>query len=498
MDKVIVIGAGFSGLAAACCLAAEGIEVTVLEKHDQAGGRARQLKSEGFTFDMGPSWYWMPGVFERFFNRFGKKTADYYTLKRLSPSYRVAWEDGNMDIPSGYAELRKLFESVEKGSARKLDKFLDGAAKKYAIGMERLAYQPALSLKEFVDKDVIRSLLQLDLFNSMSKHIGKYFNDPKLRQILSFPVLFLGAMPDHIPALYSLMNYADIKLGTWYPVEGGMYSIVKAMQSLATSLGVAFEFQQDVAAFEFVGNKVTNVVTAAGKHWEADGVVATADYHFIEQELLPPSYRTYSDSYWTKRDMAPSCLLYYIGLNKKLPGLQHHSLFFDAPFDQHAADIYKSPKWPDDPLFYACCTSVSDETVAPPGCENLFLLIPVAPGLSGDTVELREFYFEKIIKRMEKHLQTSIMPHIIFQQHYATSNFMQDYNAFKGNAYGLANTLTQTALLKPSLRSRKVKNLIYAGQLTVPGPGVPPAIISGEIAAGEILKTLASKNAMMI
>lgn len=473
-------------MAAACCLAKKGIDVTILEKQATAGGRARQLKAEGFIFDMGPSWYWMPDVFEKFFALFGKEVSDYYLLQRLDPSYRVYFSDEVIDVPADYEELKAVFEKIEKGSAKQLDAFLQEAAYKYNVGMNKLVYKPGLSITEFIDADVIKGMFKLDIFSSMKAHVSHFFKDSRLRELIEFPVLFLGALPKHIPALYSLMNYADIKGGTWYP-EGGMYSIVKAMHNLAEELGVKFLFNQDVTSINIEEGK-TKSVTTNQDSFPCDAVISAADYHFTETVLSSPEYRNYSEDYWNKRVMAPGCLLYYVGINKKIAGLTHHSLFFDTSFEKHGKQIYETKEWATKPLFYVSATSVSDRSAAPEGCENLFFLIPEAAGLTGDTEELREHYFSVILERFEKRIGQSIRENIIFKQSYAHHNFISDYNSYKGNAYGLANTLMQTAILKPSCRNKKVKNLFYTGQLTVPGPGVPPSLISGQIVAEELWK----------
>ncbi len=484
--KAVIIGSGFAGLSAASFMAKAGWAVTVLEKHSMPGGRARQLKVAGFTFDMGPSWYWMPDVFERYFDQFGRSVADLYQLKRLDPSYRVYWNDGPVDIPADYSELKKLFNSIEAGSAEKLDTFLQEAEFKYSVGINKLVHKPGLSVTEFMDMDLIRGLFRLDVFNSMKAHVAKHFKDPRLKELMEFPVLFLGALPEKTPALYSLMNYADIKGGTWYP-QGGFYSVVQAMYDVAVELGVQFCFDQNVNSIQIENGVAKNILTDTDL-FEADAVIAAADYHFVETELLKPEYRSYSDKYWDQRVMAPSCLIFYIGLNKKIPNILHHSLFFDTSFAVHGKEIYTSKEWPSDPLFYVSATSVTDNTVAPEGSENLFVLIPVAAGLKNDTEELREHYYDMVMERMEKRLGHSIKDAVVYKRSFTHSDFVSEYNAFKGNAYGLANTLMQTAILKPSCRSKKVKNLFYTGQLTVPGPGVPPSLISGEVVAKEVLK----------
>lgn len=490
MKKVVVIGSGFAGMSAACFMAKAGWQVTVLEKNDMPGGRARQLKAGSFTFDMGPSWYWMPDVFEHFFNCFGKKVSDYYLLQRLDPSYRIYWPGCSMDIPADYSQLKELFEKTAPGSGAALDKFLAEAACKYEVGINKLVYKPGQSLTEFADMDLLKGVFKLDVFTSMKKHIHKYFKHPQLQQLLEFPVLFLGALPEDTPALYSLMNYADIKLGTWYP-EGGMYSIVNAMYSLAKELGVTFHFDHSATQIQTDQHLAKRVLVQRDNEnifFDADVVIANADYHFTENKLLGKNERSYSETYWDKRVMAPACLLYYVGLNKKLENVLHHSLFFDTSFEVHGKEIYTKPQWPSEPLFYVSVTSVTDNSVAPQGCENLFFLIPVAAGLTGDTEELKERYFDTIVQRFEDRTGQDIRNSIIYKKSCSISDFVNDYNSFKGNAYGLANTLSQTALLKPAIRSRKIKNLFYTGQLTVPGPGVPPSLISGEVAAKEVLK----------
>ena len=485
--KVIVIGAGFAGLSAASFLAKMGWEVTVIEKHDLPGGRARKFKAEGFTFDMGPSWYWMPDIFERYFNAFGKKVSDYFALKRLDPSYRVYFEKEGWDIPANYKELQNLLESVEQGAAKALDAFMAEAKFKYDVGVGKLVHNPGLSLMEFLDMDLIKGVFKLDVFQSMKKHVAKFFKHPSIQSLMEFPVLFLGALPEKTPALYSLMNYADIKGGTWYP-EFGMYSIVQGMYDLATSLGVQFKLGEEVTSIQVQAGKAVAVhtlknATGETQQYTMDVLIGAGDYHHIETKLLAPAYQSYSAAYWDSRVMAPSSLLFYVGLNKKLEGVLHHQLFFDTDFGLHGQEIYTDPKWPTRPLFYASVPSVTDPTVAPEGCENLFLLIPIAAGLEGDNEETRDQYFEMIIQRFEERIGQSIRSAIVYKRSYAVKEFKEDYHSFRGNAYGLANTLLQTANLKPSCKSKKVNNLYYTGQLTVPGPGVPPSLISGEVVA---------------
>lgn len=486
--KIIVIGSGFSGLAAATSLAQKGYDVTILEKNNSIGGRARSFKEQGYTFDMGPSWYWMPDVFEKYFEKFGKKVSDYYHLKRLDPSYRVYFgENDEVNLPASMPELIDLFESIEPGSGLKLKQFLKESKYKYEVGMNDLVFKPGLSITEFIDKRVIAGALQLHLLKSMRKYIRSFFKNPKLRKLMEFPVLFLGGTPENTPALYSLMNYADMSLGTWYPM-GGMHKIIEGMADLAQEMGVKIITDEAVLKIN-VKNGLAYSASTKNNEYIFDAIVAGADYHHVEQKLLEPQYRKYSDKYWNKRDMAPSSLLFYIGIDKRIDGLKHHTLFFDEDFDDHAHDLYSDPKWPEKPLFYACAPSVTDKSVAPEGKENLFLLMPTAPGLE-DTDEIREKYYHIMMDRLEKFTNQSIKDLVEYKKSYALTDFVNDYNAFKGNAYGLANTLRQTAILKPSMKSKKLSNLYYTGQLTVPGPGVPPSLISGQIVADLIQKEI--------
>jgi phytoene desaturase len=489
MSKIAIIGSGFSGLSAAAHLSKEGHDVHIYEKNSQPGGRARQLKTEGgYVFDMGPSWYWMPDVFEKFFNDFGYKVSDFYDLTLLDPSFDVVYGDKEtMSIPADFDSLCRLFETIEPGAAGQLKKFMKEAGYKYKTGMEKLVYMPGNSIAEFIDTDLLKGVFRLQVFSSFSNHVGKFFRSSKLKALMEFPILFLGAMPQETPALYSLMNYAGLKLGTWYP-DGGFGSVVAAMLTVAERAGAVIHYNAPVEKINIINGFATSILVN-GQSIDVDAVIAATDYHHAETSLLDAEFRNYSEAYWQKKTFAPSCLIYYIGVNKKINSLQHHTLFFDEDLGIHSEEIYKNPQWPSKPLFYVCCPSRTDNAVAPDGHENLFLLMPLAPGLQ-DNESLREKYFQVMMQRLEKNTGESIQPHIDFKKSYCVNDFISDYNAYKGNAYGLANTLMQTAILKPKIRNKKVKNLFYAGQLTVPGPGVPPSIISGKIAATQLLKTL--------
>ena len=483
--RIIVIGSGLAGMASAAYLAKEGHSVKVLEKNETYGGRLQTYKEKGFTFDLGPSWYWMPDLFESFFSDFGKKPSDYYTLTRLDPGYRVYFEDEEFfDVPENYEKLKANLEKIEPGAASALDEFLKDAKIKYEIAIKKFIYKPSLSPFEYIRLDLIKHVGRLAIFKPISRHIREFFTDKRIIQMLEFPGLLLGAKPSKTPALYSLMNYADIKLGTWYP-SGGIRSVATAVYNVAIEQGVEFVFNEPIKKIDKKDKTVFKVLSEK-RSYESGIVIANADYEYVETNLLDTKYRNYSKKYWDKRTMSPSALLFYLGINKKI-NIPHHCLFFDTNFNKHVEDIYDDPKWPDNPLFYVSCTSKTDSDVAPSESEALFILIPVAPDLN-DEPALRDKYLEQVLDRIERKTGESIRDNIVLSRSYAHKEFISDFNSFKGNAYGLANTLFQTAFLKPKIKNSRLSNLYYTGQLTVPGPGMPPALVSGKIVANQIMK----------
>ncbi|MGC1474174.1 MAG: phytoene desaturase family protein [Psychroserpens sp.] len=483
MSKTVaIVGSGFASLSASCYLAQAGYNVNIFEKNDTVGGRARQIKKQGFTFDIGPSWYWMPDIFDKFFNDFGKKTSDFYQLDKLSPAYKIFFKDEVITIGDTMDKICAEFDRIEPGSSTALNTFINKAAKNYDIAINKVVLKPGLSPFELVTPE---TALRVDqFFKTISGDVRKKFNNPKLISTLEFPVLFLGAKPSNTPSFYSFMNYADFGLGTWHP-KGGMYEVIKAMSALAKSLGVTINLNSAVDQIH-VNNKVASGITVNSEQKHFDIVLSGADYHHSET-LLPESYRQYSESYWAKKTFAPSSLLFYVGFDKKLNNVEHHNLFFDTNFETHAEEIYDNPQWPSDPLFYANFPSITDHSMAPEDCETGFFLIPIAPGIE-DTEALRHQYFDVIMSRFEKLTAQNIKKNIIFKESFCVKDFIKEYNSYKGNAYGMANTLSQTAFLRPNLKSKKVKNLYFTGQLTVPGPGVPPSLISGKLVSQLIKK----------
>jgi phytoene desaturase len=481
--SISILGSGFSSLAAACYLAQAGNNVTIFEKNSTIGGRARQISEQGFTFDMGPSWYWMPDVFEKFFADFNKKPSDYYHLTKLSPAYNVFFGiDNFVAISDNLAEIINTFEIIEEGSGKKLETFMLEAQSNYNIAIKDLVYRPGESPLELITIETAKKVDQF--FSNISKDVRKRFKNKQLISILEFPVLFLGAKPSNTPSFYSFMNFADFGLGTWQPTNG-FFDVVTGMANLAIELGVKIKTDANVEKI-IVENKIAKGIVINNEKIFSDIVLSGADYNHTET-LLDKENRQYSEKYWDKKTFAPSSLLFYIGFDKKIKNVVHHNLFFDVDFEQHAKDIYDNPIWPKEPLFYANFTSLTNPKTAPEGCENGFFLIPIAPGLE-DTPELREIYLDKILTRFEQITKQDVRKNIIFKKSFCVNDFVSEYNSYKGNAYGMANTLLQTAFLRPNLRSKKVKNLYFTGQLTVPGPGVPPALISGKLVSDLIKK----------
>lgn len=482
LKKVVIIGSGFSSLASACYMAKAGYEVTVLEKNEQLGGRASMIEIDGFKFDMGPSWYWMPDIFERFFSDFGRKVSDYYQLEKLSPAYRVVFgENDFIDIEDTPEQIINTFEKVEKGSGKHLKRFMDEAKENYRIAMQDLVYNPGLSLLELVSLETAK---RLNLFvKNISQQVKKNIKNPKLTSILEFPVLFLGAKPNKTPAFYNFMNHADFGLGTWYP-KGGFNAVALGMVKLARELGVEFKVNEEVTEIVSSENKVKKVITKNGIY-EADVFISGADYAHTEKLLN--GNRNYSEEYWKKKTFAPSSFLYYVAFNRKVKNLLHHNLFFDTDFELHAKEIYDTKELPKKPLFYANFSSKTDDSFCEEGKEVGFFLIPVAVDLE-DNEEIHEKYFQIILDRIKKCTGEDLSDAILFKKSFGVNDFKERYHSCRGNAYGLANTLMQTSILRPSIKNKNLKNFFYTGQLTVPGPGVPPALISGKVVTDYILK----------
>lgn len=494
MKNAVVIGSGFGGLSAAGYLARDGYRVTVVEKNGWVGGRARVLERDGFRFDMGPSWYWMPGEHDKWFRDMGAERTDYYEIRRVDPSYKVFYgdsepgEDRNIvTVPADFDEAKRIFESYESGAGERLESYIEECRRKYEFAMATYIYKNYDTLFDFINAKTIRNLGTLNILKSYKGMIKRYFKHPYLRKILEFPVVFLGSSARKTPAVYTLMNYIDFVLGTWYP-SGGYGRVVESMMEVDQSLGVEFRFNTSAEELKVEGDRVTAVACRSAEGptiLPADVVVANADYHHVEQKLLPPEKRSFSPKFWEKRSLAPGVLNFYVGLTGKLESFEHHTFFFDSDWDSHFKAVYEKPDWLENPLFYIHVPSITDPSSAPEGKEAVFILVPVAPGLE-DSDEIRRRYFDNVVNRIEALTGESFRERIEFVESYSLSDFQRDYNAYKGNAFGLGQTLFQTAYFRTANHSRKVKNLYYSGHYTVPGTGTTMSTISGNVVSRRI------------
>ena len=483
--RAVVIGAGVGGLASAALLARAGFRVTVLEKNDSVGGRARIWRQKGFTFDMGPSWYLMPEVFENFFGLFGRSREQYYQLQELSPYYRVFFHPREwVDVTSDRRQVLDLFESFEPGGAKRLEKYLDRAKYKYDVAMKEFLYKDYGSVFDFLNARMLIEGTRLNVFGRLDRSVRRYFRDRRARQILEYAMVFLGTSPQAAPALYSIMSHVDLNLGVHYPI-GGLSAVSAGIAKLAEEQGVRVRLNAEVKQIQVGPSaRATRVVTAEDEI-ETDVVLVNADYPFTETHLLEPAYRSLPAAYWKRRVFAPSMFILYLGLNRSLKNLVHHNLYFSEDWNEHFDTIFKVPSWPQEPCFYLSCITKTDPQMAPKGQENVFVLVPVAPGLE-DGEAFRERYADQVIEHIEKVIGEQFRSSIVVRRIFSHRDFISDYNAYGGTALGLAHTLNQTAFFRPAFRSKKVENLYYAGQYTHPGVGVPMVLIAAQVAAGLI------------
>lgn len=487
--KISIVGAGIGGLAAAALLAMDGGEVTVIEKNKNVGGRASAFSRNGFTFDMGPTWYLMPELFDNFFAEFGKSTSDFYKIEKLDPAYRVFFDDGEtVDISPKMDENYELFDSLERDGGARLQEFLEDCETLYKSVLKTLYLDLDTPLK-ILNREVLFQGTKINIFESVENFVNKRFQSDKARKILKYSVGFIGTPPSKSPAFYSILNYVKMVQGVYYP-EGGIRQIVNTLYSLAKSHGVEFVLGREVGKIDVVDGVARRVI-ADDMTIDSDVVVVNGDYAHAETQLLEPRYRTYDTAYWEKRTMTPSALIAYIGLDKKVESLTIHNVFLERDWSENFYQIFDTTRarWPDYASYYVHVPSRAEKSAAPLDGEALFILIPVAAGLK-DSTEQRERLLSNILRDLENKTRERIINNIVFKQLFSISDFSTRYNAFKGSALGLAHTLRQTAFWRPRHRSKKVKNLYYTGQYTHPGIGVPLVLVSSQIVRRKILKEM--------
>lgn len=480
--SVIVIGAGIGGLATACLLGKKGYAVTLIEKNEKVGGRANIFEEKGFVFDLGPSWYMMPDIFEHFFKLMGEDIKEHLTLKRLSPSYRIFLksEKKHYDFYSDLNKTIETFESIESGSGEVLRKYMETTKYQYEIARDEFMYKNYDSIFDFFNKRVMTEGRKLPLFSKVESIINEKFKSEILRKAMQYQTVLLGTAPGDAPGIYSMMNYVDFVEGVWYP-EGGIYKVIEAIENIAKKYGVVIKTNASVDRIVVEDGEARGVRLSDGSEIRADIVVSNADIVHTDQKLLDSKYRQRSPSYWNSRLMAPSAFILYLGIDGEIPTLEHHNLLFSEKWEENFKQIFKKPEWPTDPSLYVCAPSKSDPTVAPPGKENLFVLVPIAAGLEHDDA-LLEKYADFTLDQMSEYMDIpDLKKRILYKRIYAVKDFIKDFNSFKGSALGLSHSLSQTAIFRPNNINKKVKNLYYVGAGTNPGIGMPVCLISAEL-----------------
>lgn len=486
--KAVIIGSGIGGLATACLLAKKGYAVKVIEKNEMLGGRMSIFEEKGYRFDMGPSWYLMPDIFEHFFSLLGEKIEDYIDLLKLSPSYRIFFKDTDkiVDCFSDLAKDLPTVENLEPGSALKLQHYLALSKNQYEIAVQNFMYKNYDSWLDFINWRTVIQGSKLSVFQPMQKYVSKFFHSEWMQKIMQYHLVFLGSSPYNTPALYNIMSHIDFNMGVFYP-KGGMYSVIQALVKLGQKYGVEYQVSTPVEEI-VVENGLATGVKIAGNHIEsADLVVSNADMYHTETKLLPEQYQSFSKKYWDKRVLAPSGFILYLGIDGVIDSFTHHNLVFAKDWQENFAEIFDRPQLPSDPSFYVCAPSKTDDTVAPVGKENIFVLVPIAAGIDPSEDELK-VYREKILDTIEKSMHVpNLRKRIEFERMFTLKDFQERYNSYKGSALGLAHTLKQTAIFRPNNVSKKVSNLYYVGAGTNPGIGMPICLISAELVLKRVI-----------
>lgn len=481
--QVVIIGSGIGGLATANMLAKAGYSVSVYEKNDQPGGRAGMMEIDGFRFDTGPSWYLMPDVFDHYFSLFGKSTLDELNLIRLSPAYKVFFENNNpVTITSDPDRDAATFESIEPGAGDKLRQYVEKGDDIYRLSLQHFLYTNFTSIRDFTKSDVIRRsrlMAKLALL-PIDRYVSKFVSDQRLKQILEYPMVFLGTSPFAAPALYSLMSALDFREGVFYP-QGGLYTIIERLVALGKELGVIYHYNSPISKIVTKNGSARGVTLMDGKYVDADIVISNADLHFTETELLAASERSYPASYWDKKEAGPSALLMYLGLKGKLPELEHHNLFFVDDWKRNFDSIFTDKDLPHPASIYICKPSATDPSVAPKGNENIFVLVPLPAGIN-TTAKQIDKVADLYLDQIEKHMGVNnLRSRLVVKQLFGPHDFESKYNAWQGTALGPSHVLRQSAMFRTPNKSRKVKNLYYVGGSTTPGIGLPMCLIGAEL-----------------
>lgn len=482
-QRVIIIGAGIGGLATANLLAKAGYHVSVYEKNDQPGGRTGMIERDGFRFDSGPSWYLMPDVFDHYFSLFGRSVTDELDLVKLSPAYKVFFEKHDpMTITSDSERDAATFEAIEAGAGDKLRDYVAKGDEIYRLSLQHFLYTNFTSVRDFTKTDILgRGPLMTKLaFTPIDRYVGKFVHDKRLRQILEYPMVFLGSSPFSAPAIYSLMSALDFREGVYYP-RGGLYTIIERLVDLGNELGVEYHYNSPVKRIVTADKYAKGITLQSGTHIDADIVISNADLHFTETKLLDKSDRSYPLKYWNKKEAGPSALLMYLGVKGTLPTLEHHNLFFVDDWKTNFDDIFVNKKLPTPASIYVCKPSQTDTTVAPKGHENVFVLVPLPPG-----VDITAKQLDKVADRYLTQIQDTmgipdLKKRIVSKQLFGPNDFMTKYYAWQGTALGPSHILRQSAMFRTSNKSKKVENLYYVGGSTTPGIGLPMCLIGAEL-----------------
>jgi len=482
--KVIIIGAGIGGLGTAALLSKRGYDVTILEKNEKIGGRANIFTAEGYTFDMGPSWYLMPDVFEHFYDLMEEDINKHLNLVKLGPSYKVFFPgDPEYPVVDIHSDLKKdlpTLEQFEPGITPKLRKYLETSGKQYELAKKSFMYRNYDSIFDFFKWELMKEGRHMNPLQTMEKYLNKNFSDDRVKKILEYTLVFLGSEPKKTPALYNIMNFIDFHYGVYYP-KGGIYTIIDSLKSMNDTHGTTIHTNTGVSEIIIENKTATGVRLENGEIMNADYIISNADLHFTETKLIAEKkHQTFPEKYWDKAVMGPSAFIMYLGLDREVPNLTHHNLRFAQNWKENFKELFDEPALPTDPSYYVCKPTHTDTNIAPKGKDILFMLVPIAAGMT-ITDDMKKSYRDKIIGMMKTDLNLpDLEESIVYEKSYWGDDFGRDYNAYKGTALGMAHTLKQT-LLRPGNKSKKVKNLFYVGAGTNPGIGMPICLISAEL-----------------